>query len=107
MKIIQIPVINGLRKTKGVEDAPKKIIDGIKDIYSNSSQKFVSYEDLEIDSLGLSGDLILDNDLIYKKAFDTYGGEKVIFLGGDHSLSYSLTRAFFDHVQNSPLPYNF
>ncbi|MEN7982420.1 MAG: arginase family protein [Nanoarchaeota archaeon] len=75
--------------------------------------------------------LELSNELIYEKAFEFFGKEraltpqvytqgareplrgpeksstkiftkgKVLFVGGDHSISYSLTRAFFDSCQNS------
>lgn len=102
MKIIKIPQVNGLNKTKGVELAPNKIIENLSKIYSNEKGREISVDKLNIESLDLNGDLIEINDLIYKKSFDEFNkNNKTLFLGGDHSLSYPLTRSFFDHCENS------
>jgi arginase family enzyme len=42
------------------------------------------------------------NKIIYKNAFKMFESHpKTIFLGGDHSISYSLGKAFLDHCQNN------
>lgn len=42
-----------------------------------------------------------DNDLIYKKAFEEFGADELrLFSEGNHSSSYSLSRAFFDYCEN-------
>lgn len=82
MKIISVPLVNGLNKTKGVEEAPEKIYSKI--------DFFVE----------ITGDLVKDNEKIYNKAFESFGEGKVCFLGGDHSMSYPTARAFFDYVQD-------
>jgi arginase family enzyme len=97
--IIKVPGINGLGKTKGCENSCDAILDSLKDISTSENGKVVG--DLDVEGIELdNGNVVEANDLIYKKAFDSFN-EKVIFLGGDHSVSYSLTRAFFDFVQNS------
>ena len=49
-----------------------------------------------------NSDLVKSGKLIYKNAFETYESKpKTIFLGGDHSVSYNLGRAFFDYCENS------
>ncbi len=87
MNIIEIPLINGLNKTRGVEKASEKIMASLEGIKS---------EKVEFGEK----DLIEINELIYKKAFESYD-KKNLFLGGDHSLSYSLARAFFNYSENS------
>ncbi len=102
MRIINIPQVNGLGKTKGVELAGDEIKKELKEIYSNSSLKPINYKKIKIDKLGLSNDdLIEDNKNIYDLAFESFNEkEKIFFIGGDHSMSYSTTRAFFDWVEN-------
>ena len=76
-------MVNGLNKTKGVEEAPKKILKNIdsEEIYFGER------------------DLIEINELIYKKVFESFK-EKLLFVGGDHSSSFPLTRAFFNYTEN-------
>lgn len=97
MKIVKISLVNGLNKTKGVERAPDEILKELKEIHSNDQGKEVKFES---DSVEITGDLVKDNEVIYEKVFDEFEGKRVLFLGGDHSTSYSLTRAFFDFCEN-------
>lgn len=102
LNIIKIPLINGLNKTKGVEAAPNKIIECLGEIYSNEKGKEIIVDKLTIDEVKIDSDLIKTNDLIYKEAFNHFSkNKKSLFLGGDHSLSYPLTRSFFDYCENS------
>jgi agmatinase len=87
MKIVEIPLVNGLNRTKGTEEAPEKILKCLNGVES---------EKVEFGKM----DLIEINDLIYKKAFESFD-KKVLFLGGDHSISYSLTRAFFNYSEHN------
>ena len=104
MDILNIPLINGLGKTKGCEKAGEQIFNTLKEeIYSNESGAF-----FEEDSFSLVGvdfdaeDLEKAGKEIYEKAFERYKEQgKQIFLGGDHSISYPLTRAFFDYCDVS------
>ena len=42
-----------------------------------------------------------ENNLIYKNAVEIFNEKpKTVFLGGDHSISYSTVKAFFDSVRN-------
>ena len=93
MKVICVPFINGLGKTKGCENAPKEILENLGHCFSFS--KDFKKQEIEVN---------LDDPEkgvkeIYKHAFKSFG-ERVIFLGGDHSVSYPLARAFFDYVQS-------
>ena len=103
MHIVKVPGINGLGKTKGCENAPNSILDFLKDIYSNEQGKSIDVKSLDLEEIHLdNGNIEECNKLIYKNSFETFEEKsRVVFLGGDHSISYSLTRAFLDYCQNS------
>lgn len=102
MKIIQIPFINGLGKTKGCENSGEKIIELLNEIYSNEQKVLIDTKLLDIQKLSLKGlELEKDKEKIYEFSFDAFKkNSKIAFLGGDHSISYFLTRAFFDYCQS-------
>jgi len=101
MRIVSIPMVNGLGKTSGVEEAPSIVLSLLDEVYSNERGMPIESNFFQMSNIGISGDLEVDNDLIYRRAFDEYENKDLIlFLGGDHSVSYPLTRAFFDHNQN-------
>ncbi len=101
MKIISVPGINGLGKTIGCEEAFDYIFEEFEKIHSTENGKPFDRDLLNIEKVLINYDnLDLSNKNIYEKAFESFE-EKVLFVGGDHSISYSLTRAFFDKCQNS------
>ena len=102
MLIVKVPGINGLGKTQGCEGAGNALIESLKNIYSNEQGKQVNVKELDLEEIHLDNfNLDLTNKLIYKNAFESFYKERVIFLGGDHSISYSLTRAFLDFCQHN------
>jgi arginase family enzyme len=102
IQIIKVPGINGLGKTKGCEKAGNAIISFLKDIYTNEQNKLINKDSLDLEEIHLdNGNLDEANNLIYKNAFEAYDKEKVIFLGGDHSISYSTVRGFLDYCQTN------
>jgi len=104
MFVVKVPGINGLGKTKGCEKAGNAILKTLKEeIYSNESGKIIEPAKLDLEEIHLdNSNLELTNKLIYENAFETFEEKpKTVFLGGDHSVSYSLTRAFFDYCDNS------
>jgi len=103
MFVVKVPGINGLGKTHGCEKAGNEILKILKEeIYSNESGKPVDIGKLDLEEIHLDNfNLEITNKLIYKNAFEIFKSkEKTIFLGGDHSISYSLTRAFLDYCEN-------
>jgi len=103
MFIVKVPGINGLGKTNGCEKAGNEILKCLKaEIFSNESGKNVNSEKLELEEIHLDNSNIdITNKLINKNAFDIFESkEKTIFLGGDHSISYSLGKAFLNHCEN-------
>jgi len=99
--IIKVPGINGLGKTKGCEKAPNEIIKSLNLIYSNEQKKIIDSSLLELEEIHLdNGNLEETNNLIYKNSLKAFEEKnKIFFLGGDHSISYSLVKAFFDHTK--------
>lgn len=103
MFIVKVPGINGLGKTIGCEKAGNEIIKCLKEeIYSNEDGKVVHIDKIDLEEIHMDNfNIELANKLIYKNAFDMFEyKEKTIFLGGDHSISYSLGKAFLDHCEN-------
>ncbi|MCX6747090.1 MAG: arginase family protein [Candidatus Pacearchaeota archaeon] len=102
MFIVKVPGINGLGRTEGCERAGNAILNSLKEIYSNEQGNFIDVSLLDLEEIHLdNSNLKLANELIYKNAFGTFEKKsKTIFLGGDHSISYSLTRAFLDYCQS-------
>ena len=100
--IVKVPGINGLGKTKGCEKAGNAVLDSLKEIYSNEQDKPIDVNLLDLEEIHLdNSNLELGNKLIYKNGLEIFNEKpKTIFLGGDHSISFSLTRAFMDHCKN-------
>ena len=103
MFIVKVPGVNGLGKTKGCERAPNAVLEALKEIHSNESGKPIDSKLLDLEEIHLdNSNLELTNNLIYKNSFKMFEAQpKTIFIGGDHSISYSLTRGFFDSCQNA------
>jgi len=102
MFIVKVPGINGLGKTKGCEKAGNAILESLKEIYTNEQGVPIDSRLLDLEEIHLdNSNLELTNELIYKNAFETFGAKlKTVFLGGDHSISFSLTHAFLDYCQS-------
>jgi arginase family enzyme len=103
MFIVKIPGINGLGKTKGCEESGNAILKALYDIHSNEQGREINVKNLDLEEIHLdNSNLELTNKLIYKNSFESFEEHpKVVFLGGDHSISYSITRAFFDYCENN------
>ena len=103
MFIVKVPGINGLGKTNGCEGAGNAILKALKkEISTNEEGKTIEFSKLDLEEIHLdNSNLELTNKLIYKNSFEIFKEQpKTVFLGGDHSVSYSITRAFFDYCEN-------
>jgi len=103
MHIVKVPGINGLGKTNGCEKSPNEILRFLKEISVNEKGREVNFQNLDLEEIHLdNSNLKSANELIYKNSFGCFGAKpRTIFLGGDHSISYSLTKAFFDFCKSS------
>lgn len=98
MQIIKVPTSQGGLEKSGSEKAPDKIVEGLKDTWSNTKGFIPKYEVSEIDIKGES-DVKKINETIFKLSKDKTG----IFLGGDHSITYGLFRSFALNNKNAGL----
>ena len=96
MQIIKVPGINGLGKTNGCENAGNAVLALLRNNYSNEQGKLIDVKILDLEEIHLdNGNLELTNKLIYENALEAFETKpKLMFLGGDHSISYSIGRAF-------------
>ncbi len=86
--IVQVPGINGLNKTTGCEKASKVICN-----FLNLDSKKILLENANLEN---------QESEIYQKSKQIFhNSKKTIFLGGDHSISYPLSKAFVK-THNSP-----
>jgi len=91
MKIVKIPYSESVN---GVRLGPDKIVEKLKDIYSNEDGKV---PDFEIDKVEISSDA-------HKKIYEKVLKEKdCIVLGGDHSITYPCFKAFASKYKNPGL----
>ncbi len=103
MFIVKVPGINSLNgETKGCERAGNAILDSLKKISHNEQGNPIEIKSLDLEEIHLDNkNLKLTNNLIYENALETFEIKpKTIFLGGDHSISYSLIKAFLDYCKN-------
>lgn len=90
MKIIKIPLINGLGYTNGCEKTPDILINVLKKRIRSLNISDFGINEMNIDEA---------NKEILKKSKNLFdSNEKVLFLGGDHSISYSLVKSFNSSV---------
>lgn len=103
MFIVKVPGINGLGKTRGCEKAGNAVLETLEEIYSNEQGKPIETGLLDLEEIHLNNsDLEKSNNLIFKNAMEIFETKlKTIFLGGDHSISYSLGKAFLEHCKSS------
>lgn len=86
MIIVKVPGVNGLGHTAGTRNAGNKILEGFR-------ERDLRLEEIHVDN----EDLVEQDELIYKNSLDLFEEEdRVIFLGGDHSVSYSIGSAFYE-----------
>lgn len=102
MFIVKVPGINGLGKTKGCEKAGNAILKSLNEIYSNEESKPINTKLLDLEEIHLdNSNLEITNKLIYKNSSKIFQEKpRTIFLGGDHSISYSLIKSFLDYCKN-------
>ena len=95
MRLVKIPSSQGcLGKNLGCEEAPDKIVDCIKHFYVNEDRKINEFSVEKIDVV--KDNIELTNENISEVKFDGFP----VFLGGDHSITYSLFKKFAKEFNN-------
>lgn len=103
MFVVKVPGINGLGKTNGCEKAGNEIIESLNGIPSNEQNRVIDVKLLDLEEIHLDNkNLEITNKLIYENSLEIFGEKpKTIFLGGDHSITWSIGRAFLEHCKES------
>ena len=99
MFVVKVPCVNGLEKTGGCAAAGNLVLEAMKEIYSNEQGRLVDVNLLDLEEIHVdNSNLQTAVELIYKNSSEIFEGKpKTIFLGGDHSITYSIGKAFFEH----------
>lgn len=98
MFVVKVPGING-KETKGCEKSGNLLIENLKNISRNESGRIIDTNLLDLEEIHLdNSNLDLTNKLIFENSFEAFELKpKSIFLGGDGSISYSISSAFLKH----------
>jgi len=102
MKVVTIPFsAGGLGKTAGVEKGPDAVLAATKDFFSTEDDRVPSFE---ISSVAVdNSNLVETNAAIVTKATSVISAaDGAVFLGGDHSITYSLVKAFASVHSSNP-----
>ncbi len=101
MKIVKVPGINGLGKTNGCRNAGNAIINALDDIWSNEKGKIINRKMLDLEEIHVNNENLEEQEkLIYENAREAFENQdKIIFLGGDHSISYDIGIAFLEYCK--------
>lgn len=100
--IVKVPGINGLGKTKGCRSGGKKIIEKLEEIHGKENGEEIErpgVEEIEIDE----GNVEEQEKSIHDWVKGERKREKNIFLGGDHSISYPICKAFWENYNEGCL----
>ena len=105
MQIIRVRLINGAGKTKGCEKAPVKVLEALKEIGSNEKGRLVEFDKLNLEEIHVDLNNIKEaNHLIFENSKEAFEKNfKTFFIGGDHSISYPICKAFNKVETNSLL----
>ena len=99
MKVIKVKSSQGgLGKADGAELAPDKVEEQLKELFCSEDGKVIEFEFDEIEIV--DSNIEETNKNIILKAKKNIN-DKVIFLGGDHSITYPLVKTFAEKFENT------
>ena len=103
MQIIRVKAINAPGRALGCEKAPAEILRVLSDIASNEKGKLIDKKLFNLEEIHVNNsDVEESQELIYKNAKKIFSEQdKAFFIGGDHSISYPLMKAFSEVFRNS------
>ena len=104
MQIVRVRLINALGKTKGCELAPNAVLHALKEIKSSENKKIIEFNKLSLEEIHVDLNNIEEAiDLIYENSKEVFEKNfKAFFIGGDHSISYPIVKAF-NKIEENPL----
>ena len=105
MQIIRVRMINAPKGlTKGCENAPLAVLNAMKRIESTENGIPIEFNKLNLEEIHVDLNNIEEaNYLIYENSKEAFEKNfKTFFIGGDHSISYALCKAF-SKIEKNPL----
>ncbi len=101
MKVIKVETSQGgLKKADGAELAPDKILEQAKEIFMSESNILPIFDVDKVDIV--ENNIEETNYNIYKKAKEIFEeSNSPVFLGGDHSITFSIVKAFAEKYNNA------
>jgi arginase family enzyme len=104
MEIIRVRLINSRKETIGCEKAPVEVLKELKNIKLSENGKEIDFNKLNLEEIHVDLSNIYEaNHLIFENSKEAFEKNfKTIFIGGDHSISFSIGKAF-NKIQENPL----
>lgn len=104
MQIVRVKLINGCGKTNGCEKAPVEVLKALREIKSSENGKIIDFDKLYLEEIHVDiSDVRQANHLIFENSKEIFERNyKSFFIGGDHSISYSILKAFLK-IEENPL----
>jgi len=101
MKVIKVPSSQGgLGKADGAELAPDKILEQAKEIFMSENSILPVFDVDKVDII--DSNIEKTNENIFKKALETFEkSNSPVFLGGDHSITFPIVKAFSEKYSNA------
>ena len=101
--VVKVPGVNGLGKTKGTRNAGNAVLNELNSINYNEQGNVINSKLLDIEEIHVDNNNLEEAEgLIYENSLEMFETKnKIIFLGGDHSISYSTGRAFLDYCNKN------
>lgn len=95
MEIIRVRLVNS-KDVKGCEEAPVKVLKALKEIECNEKFKIIELNKLNLEEIHVDLENIHEaNHLIFENSKEAFEKNfKCFFIGGDHSISYPILKAF-------------
>jgi agmatinase len=96
MQIIRVKLVSSADSEKGCESTPVAVLKELKEIEVTENKKIIDFSNLNLEEIHINLEDLKEADyLIFensKEAFEK--NNKTFFIGGDHSISYPILRAF-------------
>jgi arginase family enzyme len=104
MQIIRVRLINGNGLTTGSEKAPPEILKELKEIGSSEKGKIIDFPKLNLEEIHVNLENLEEaNYLIFRESKEFFEKNfKTFFIGGDHSISHPVLKAF-NKIEHNPL----
>ncbi len=102
MLVVKVPGINAFGRTKGTRNSGEKIIAELEKIFSNEKGMKIDRKLLDVNEINLDNENLEEQEnKIYENSRKLLEkNEKIIFLGGDHSISFPIGKSFLENCND-------